>query len=286
MKTCPKCGFKTPNDNAKFCKQCGSQFEAAAAPTGQTPAGGASQSVNVNPAGGIMLGADMKASQTVATNPTNTAYTNPTPQSESNYDYTNQESKKSSNAPLWILLGIIAAIGIGVAIYFLLIDKKHSSSSGEREQTTEIHLNNTSDDNDDDDDEIEILDGDDTIIDDNLYDNSDLVDEPASETSYPSIPSSANFRVSGNIDGYGYYSLVVSGSNGQISPGVSGKEGMLDNVSYNTSTGHLYMDAYTMNGTYCGYYSGTISSNNGVIYYHGSFTNTSGKERSFIMKGN
>lgn len=26
MKTCPSCGYTTDNDQAKFCKKCGTQF--------------------------------------------------------------------------------------------------------------------------------------------------------------------------------------------------------------------------------------------------------------------
>lgn len=99
-------------------------------------------------------------------------------------------------------------------------------------------------------------------------------------------PSSANCRVSGRISSYGNYSLVFDGSSsGLISPGQPGKEGYLGDVSYNPNTGYLSATAYSENYDLVGYYSGTLTQENGVYYYRGSFSNTSGKSGSFTMTG-
>lgn len=110
--------------------------------------------------------------------------------------------------------------------------------------------------------------------------------QPAPQPSVPDgIPSSANCTVSGNIPGYGSYTLVFQGSSGQISPGNPSKAGRLAYVSYDRSSGYLSATATTPNGTEVGYYEGVLLVSGGRYVYSGTFCNTKGKCAAFTMTG-
>lgn len=119
-----------------------------------------------------------------------------------------------------------------------------------------------------------------------VYDGEIAEAEDIDDTSFSDdsgAPSTPECTVSGDISGYGHYELVIHDSWGEICPGIPGKEGQLNDIDYNSSTGELNMNAYTESGDYCGAYTGYLTMSNGLYIYEGSFTNASGKERSFVM---
>lgn len=110
---------------------------------------------------------------------------------------------------------------------------------------------------------------------------------PAPVPSVPAdgYPSSANCTVSGNIAGFGHYTLVFHDTWGEISPGEAAKEGRLTNLYYDSSTGYLSATATTPSGREVGSYQGTLSVRGGVYQFTGTFFNTKGKGAAIQMSG-
>lgn len=110
---------------------------------------------------------------------------------------------------------------------------------------------------------------------------------PAPAPSVPAdgYPSSANCTVSGNIAGFGHYTLVFHDTWGEISPGEAAKEGRLTNLYYDSSNGYLSATATTPSGREVGSYQGTLSVRGGVYQFTGTFFNTKGKGAAIQMSG-
>lgn len=99
------------------------------------------------------------------------------------------------------------------------------------------------------------------------------------------IPSSPSCTVTGNLASFGRYTLVINEHNGQICPGVSGKEGIISDVVYDATSGELTLTACSMSGKVVGQYTGYLQVVNGVYEYSGRFVNNGGRDSAFTMTG-
>lgn len=107
---------------------------------------------------------------------------------------------------------------------------------------------------------------------------------PTSSPSTTRYPASQNCTVSGSVRGWkGRFTLEINGSSGTIYKGGS-TDGYLDDISYNSSTGRLYMNVYNLYGDYLAYYDGTLTVKNGKYTYQGTFSNGT-KYGHFYMTG-
>ncbi len=101
-----------------------------------------------------------------------------------------------------------------------------------------------------------------------------------------SIPQSPSCTVRGRVQHYNHqYVLVIGEHDGQVCPGGGSSEGIISDVNYNSSSGHLRLTICNMSYVEVGYYDGYLKEKNGTYEYSGSFSNIHGRSSSFSMSG-
>lgn len=186
----------------------------------------------------------------------------PEPEVEPEVEYVREPmSEETKKKILYAILGIVLLAAIGIALYFIL--SSTGKSSKVEKDKDDVELTDESDAEEVEAEEVE------------------AIEAVRAESPFPETPEC---DVRGNLAGFGTYRLVVNETYGQICPGEYGKEGKLQEIQYNKETGSLTMSAYTMSGTYCGRYEGTLTKSGDHVTYTGSFVNTRGKYSSFTME--